>query len=350
MGHCRIAAPLLLAAMAVFPGVASAQRSVPHLEDLPRRALDTLDTDDENTKIVIYTNNTWSYYYTDLDRRMDKSVYHDHWVTDRVFAYTDIQLKDLPSVMELKLIERYEDFHAPIVGKVYSKYGRRGRRNHKGVDIPLQVGEPIYAAFAGRVRYARFNSGGFGNLVIIRHENGLETWYAHLSRCNVESGDYVSAGTVIGFGGSTGRSGGPHLHFETRYYDQNFDPEHLIDFETGDLRYHTFALEKSYLNIYSRASETLEEEGEDYERMLLATSDADGELTSEEIVNNITASEQAAIKREKAKTDPLYHTIKRGDYLGKIARQYGTTVKKLCQLNNITEDTIIREGRKLRVR
>ena len=204
------------------------------------------------------------------------------------------------------------------------------------------------SAFGGRVRYAQYNTGGYGNLVILRHPNGLETWYGHLSRCNVAPGDYVKAGTVIGFGGSTGRSSGPHLHFEVRYKDQAFDPEHLIDFATGDLRYQTFVLNRSELSIYSRATDGLEEKV-DYDGTLLAA-DQDGELTSEDILDNIEASQREAVAREKAKTDPLYHTIRKGDYLGKIARQYGTTVRRLCQLNNITEKTIIRAGHKLRVR
>ncbi len=224
-----------------IPLLLAAQRSVPKLEDLPRRAIDTLDTDDSNIKIVIFTNNTWCYYYPDLNERMDREVYREHWVNDRVFAYTDIQAQRAPPVIDLQLIDRYGDFHAPAIGKVFSKYGTRGRRRHQGVDIPLSVGEPIYAAFNGKVRYARYNTGGYGNLVIIRHENGLETWYAHLTRCNVAQDDYVTAGTVIGFCGNTGRSRGAHLHFEMRYCDQAFDPEHLIDFSTGDLRYQTFA-------------------------------------------------------------------------------------------------------------
>ncbi len=347
--HHRLQVSLCAFVLCALPLGASAQRTVPKLEDLPRRAIDTLDTNDRNVKIVIFTNNTWSYYYPDLQERTDKKVYREHWVNDRIFAYTDIQLQELPQVVDLELIDRYEDFHAPTVGKVFSKYGTRGRRSHQGVDIPLAIGEPIYAAFDGKVRYARYNTGGYGNLVIIRHENGLETWYAHLTRCNVEQNDYVTAGTVIGFCGNTGRSRGAHLHFEMRYCDQTFDPEYLIDFSTGDLRYQTFALDRSFFSIYSRASESLEEE-DDYDQTLLAVSTPDAALTSESILENIEQAEQASIREERAKTDPLYHTIRKGEYLGKIARQYGTTVKKLCQLNNISENTMIREGRRLRVR
>lgn len=336
------------AALAWLPVSAAAQRYTPSLEELPRQAIDTLDTADERVKVVLYTNNTWSYYYVDLEERLAQEAFQDHWVTDGIFAFRDVQLKDLPKSIELQLIDRYEDFHVPVMGRVGSRYGVRGCRRHQGVDISVASGEPVFAAFGGRVRYAQYNTGGYGNLVIVRHDNGLETWYGHLLRCNVEAGEYVKAGTVIGFAGSTGRSSGTHLHFEVRYKDQAFDPEHLIDFAEGDLRYQTFVLDRSDLSIYSRASTELEEEV-DYDGKLLAA-DQNGELTSEGILNNIETAEKAAVAREKAKTEPVYHTIRKGDYLGKIARQYGTTVRKLCQLNNITEKTIIRAGRKLRVR
>ncbi len=340
---------MLLVAGAAIPAAGITEASaaaVPPLEELPRRPIDTLDTDD-GRHVVIYTNNTWSYCYDDEASLIDAPVYRDHWTNTQLFAYMDVQLKDLPAVIDLKLIDDLDDFSAPIVGRIFGRYGRRGRRSHNGVDLPLKVGEPIRAAFSGKVRYAHWNTGGFGNLVIIRHENGLETWYAHLTRCNVEENSYVKAGDVIGFGGSTGRSSGPHLHFEVRYCDQTFDPEHLIDFETGELHYQTFALDKKFFNINSRASETLDEDT-DLDGMM-ASGDGAG-LSSEEILDTIEKSQQAAVQEQKRQSDPLYHTIRCGEYLGKIARQYGTTVKKLCQLNGISENTVIREGKKLRVR
>lgn len=326
----------------------SAQRRTvpPKLEDLPRVAVDTLDTAESNVKVILYTNNTWSYYYPDIDERLSHNAFSKNWVTDHVFAYKDVELKDIPSVVEFDLISAMSDFHAPIVGKMSSKYGPRRRRNHNGVDIPLKVGEPIYATFSGKVRYSQYNTGGFGNLVIIRHENGLETWYAHLVRANVEVDDYVTAGAVIGYGGNTGRSRGAHLHFEVRYCDQTFDPEHIIDFTTGDIRYKTFVLNKSYLNIHSRASDTLEEDY-DFEDTVLAVA-AEGELSSEEILDNIAAYSGGSVGT--GSSDPLYHTVRKGDSLYKIASLYGTTVKNICGLNGITEKTTIYPGRKLRVR
>jgi LysM repeat protein len=319
----------------------------PTLEELPRRPIDTLTTADNSAKVILYTNNTWDYYYPNKAELLDNDVFSDHWVTSQVFAYSDVSLASLPHNIELNLVNGLDEYHAPIVGKVFSKYGPRRRGNHLGVDIPLKTGEPIYAAFGGKVRYAQMNYGGFGNLVIIRHENGLETWYAHLTRCNVSVNDYVTAGTVIGFGGNTGDSRGPHLHFEVRYKDHNFDPERLIEFATGDLLYTTFALEKSYFSIHSHASDKLEEDNFD-EKVLAAGST--GELTSEQILSNIESNTKAEADKAAAEAAPKYHTIKSGDNLGKIASLYGTTVSNLCKLNKITATTVINAGKQLRVR
>lgn len=324
----------------------------PKLEDLPQRAIDTLKTDDPETKIIIYSNNTWSYYRPSLTKYDNLPVYNNHWDTTQVFAYKSIELIDLPPIIDLKLIKSLADFHHPFKGKVLSKYGRRGRRNHNGVDIPLKTGEPIYAAFDGRVRYSKYNTGGFGNLVIVRHANGLETWHAHLSKRNVEPNEYVKAGQVIGFGGSTGRSRGPHLHFEVRYCDQTFDPEFLFDFESGQIRYQTFALEKSFFNINSRASEQLEEE-DDFEAVTLMASE-DEESSSEDILQRIAKAQQPAKPAPKtaviSQSGAVYHTVRQGDMLGKIALRYGVSIDQLCRLNGITRTTTLKLGRKLKVK
>jgi LysM repeat protein len=169
-------------------------------------------------------------------------------------------------------------------------------------------------------------------LIIIRHLNGLETWYAHLSRNNVKEGDYVKAGQVIGFSGNTGRSRGPHLHFEMRYCDQTFDPEFLIDFENGQLKYQTFILEKKFFNIYSRASELLEEE--------------------EDLNFPLLSDDSAPVKAENAERESreIWHIVKSGDMLGKLARRYGVTVNQICRLNKIKSTTTLKLGRRLRIK
>ena len=165
--------------------------------------------------------------------------------------------------------------------------------------------------------------GGFGNLIIIRHENGIETYYGHLSKRNVEAGDRVNAGDVIGLGGSTGRSTGPHLHFETRYDGFAFDPQWLIDFKTGELRHRLFLLKKRYFNIYSNYEQDFEDEWQNEEE------------------DRKEDAERAAMR---------WYTIKSGDTLGRIAINNHTTISELCRLNGISRNTTLKIGRRIRVR
>ena len=175
---------------------------------------------------------------------------------------------------------------------------------HKGTDIKVQVGDSIRSAWAGQVRIVGWDPRGYGYFVVVRHENGLETVYGHLSRPLVDEYEMVPSGYVLGLGGNTGRSTGSHLHFEIRYLGEAIDPAKVIDFSTGQLR------------------------------------------NSEEYVIGIKAMKQA--KAEQAAR--RYHTVRSGDTLSGIAKKYGTTVKKLCQLNGIKETSVIRIGQKIRVR
>ncbi len=321
------------------------------LEDLPKRPVDTLPTADPETRIILYSNNTWSYFRPNIHRVMGQSdVYKQHWDTTQVFAYRTVQLADLPPVIELKLFDNLDGYHCPLMGKVFSKYGPRGRRNHNGVDVPLRIGEPIYATFEGKVRYAKYNSGGFGYLVILRHPNGLETWHAHLSKLNVKPDDYVKSGQIIGYGGSTGRSRGPHLHFEVRYCDQTFDPEFLFDFESGNIRYQTFALERSFFNIHSRASDQLDEDEEYDYGTLLTAADLNDTVQVDILERLELAKKEAAVKANTPPPTAVYHTIKSGDMLGKLAVRYGVSIDQICRLNNIKRTTTLQLGRKLRIK
>lgn len=322
----------------------SAQRKY-NLEDLPEIPLDTLDTSNPKAKIITYTNNTWRYYFPEYERLVSADAYDDHWVTNQVFAYRDVNIADIPESMEIQLVESLGDYHAPVLGRISSRYGPRGRGMHKGIDISLPTGEPIYATFEGKVRYARYNSGGYGYLVILRHPNGLETYYGHLCKLNVEVNDYVVAGQVIGYGGNTGRSRGAHLHFEVRYADLTFDPERIIDFSTGDLKWQNFVLERGYFNVSSKLTEALEEDEDDMGDMFV---DKQGNpLSSEAIVDNL---EKAAAKPRPTVNDAIYYKVKSGDNLYKIAAKYGTTVGAICRLNGIKSSTPIRIGQRLRVK
>ena len=150
-------------------------------------------------------------------------------------------------------------FYMPVSGKVTSGYGYRPRfrRMHRGVDLDLNTGDTVYAAFNGRVRIVNFERRGYGKYVVIRHDNGLETVYGHFSKHLVTRNQYVKAGEPIGLGGNTGRSYGSHLHFESRYLGVAINPAAIIDFENAVVHTDVFTFNKTtYQNSknYSPAS------------------------------------------------------------------------------------------------
>lgn len=208
----------------------------------------------------------------------------------------------------LDLVEDDCEYVHPFKGRVTSHYGWRRGRPHKGIDIDLDIGDPVYAAFDGVVRIQRYNPGGFGNYVLIRHYNGLETIYAHLSEALVVRNQTVRAGDVIGYGGNTGRSTGPHLHFETRLMGQAFDPRKIIDFDSGILIKEQAYINKSWFPFYRPPS---------------------------------TAT---------ASSNRVYHKIRRGDTLYGISKRYGVSINQICRLNGISRRTTLRIGRTLRIR
>ena len=195
-------------------------------------------------------------------------------------------------------------FVLPAPGYVTSPYGWRRNRMHKGTDIKVQVGDSIRSAWPGQVRIVGWDPRGYGYFVVVRHENGLETVYGHLSRPLVDEYETVKAGYVLGLGGNTGRSTGSHLHWEIRYLGEAMNPAGLVDFSTGQLR------------------------------------------NKEEYVIGIKAMKQARAEQAAMK----YHKVRQGDTLSGIAKKYGTTVKALCRLNNIKETKILQIGQKIRVR
>ena len=284
--------------------------------------VDTIPSTSEGLSIVLYNDNTWRYVRNRNIDVLDETIYTQNWDTSKIHVYKE-ELKDLPMSMVIDLVDTLKSYHCPITGRVTSKYGPRRRGIHQGTDIDLETGDPIYATFDGRVRVTTYIARGYGHLIIIRHDNGLETFYAHLSEINVKPGDWVTAGQLIGKGGNTGRSTGSHLHYEIRYKGHSFDPERLIDFTTGTLRRETFLLKRTYYSPYSRF-----------------TQDFDEEIQSDEEDKKI-AAEAAAIK---------YHIVKKGDTLGRIAINNHTTVTKLCQLNGLKKTSTLRIGQRIRVR
>lgn len=291
--------------------------------------IDTLNTHDMFQKVVLFDNGTWLYY--NIDRSfIPYTMDSDHWITEQVHSYNDIALNDLPESVVLHLVDSIHGYCIPHPGPITSQFKYRWKRAHKGIDIGLYTGDAIYAAFDGIVRAALpvNMTGGYGNVLVIRHLNGLETYYGHLSRFIVKSGDIVKAGELIGYGGSTGRSTGPHLHFETRYMGQAFDPERIFDFESGTLRSEEFVLNKHYFSINSHYGQT-------DEQSLAASKKKPSEPKS------------AKAKQQGKKT---YHTVKKGDNLSKIAKRYGTTVSNICKLNGIKQNKPLKVGQKLRVK
>lgn len=338
--------PILISALILLPGIdsfaqsGSASSKLVHpgheVEIIPRYPkkpvkplivsesdpIDTLDTMADFVKVVLYGDGTWKYIKT-KEAYVDKDLFTKNWDNRYVDPYK-VSWDSLPSHSAIWLVDSVSNYACPYIGKVNprGKFGPRRGRRHQGVDLPLTTGTPIYATFNGMVRVST-TMGGYGNIVIIRHENGLETFYGHLSKRNVSAGDWVNAGDVIGLGGNTGRSTGPHLHFETRFNGYAFDPQWLIDFETGTLRHRLFVLKKKYLNVYSNYEQNFDDEFK----------------TAEE-----DAAEEAALKAMR------WHTVRSGDTLSKIARNNGTTVSAICRLNGIKSTSTLRVGQRLRVR
>ena len=195
-------------------------------------------------------------------------------------------------------------FRLPHPGYVTSPYGMRRYRMHKGIDLKVQIGDSIRCAWDGQIRIVGWDPQGYGYYVVVRHDNGLETIYGHLSTPLVDEYQRIYAGEVLGLGGNTGRSTGSHLHWEIRYLGEAMNPAGFVDFTTGQLK------------------------------------------NKEEYVIGIKAMKQKKAEQAAMK----YHKVKQGDTLSGIAKKYGTTVKKLCQLNGIKETKILQIGMKLRVR
>lgn len=206
------------------------------------------------------------------------------------------------------LMDDVSCFTMPVPGKINSNFGWRHGRVHSGTDLDLETGDNVHAAFDGVVEKAEAH-GGYGNLVVIQHANGIETYYAHLSKILVKPGDKVISGDIVGLGGSTGHSTGPHLHFETRYMGVAFDPAMVVDYKNQQLVSTNLTLDKSSFKVVNEAS---------------------------------TAKATAASAK--------YYTIRKGDTLGKIASKNHTTVSKLCKLNKISSKKILKPGQKLRIR
>lgn len=238
---------------------------------------------------------------------------------------------NIPSNLDIDV----SSFYAPTKGQVTSPFGWRRRRMHKGVDLKVYVGDTIYAAFDGKVRVRKYERRGYGYYYVIRHNNGLETVYGHLSRQLVPAGAEVKAGQPIGLGGNTGRSTGSHLHFEMRFMGIALDPSDIVDFSTFKPRTSIYAFKRSQAewaqNNKGRRGATYRESG--------------GRNSQVAIKNNNANSKS---KAAASNSGGSVHRVKQGDTLSSIARRYGTTVSKLCKLNGIRADKTLQLGQKIR--
>lgn len=222
------------------------------------------------------------------------------WDTQHLFPYSDSLYKcDTLTRIDLSPASCGE-FTFPFGGPITSTYGWRDSAFHRGIDVDLNRGDTVRCAFGGMVRFAG-RSGGFGNVVIVRHYNGLETVYAHLWRIKVKPGDMIVSGQMLGLGGSTGHSTGTHLHFEIRFRGVAIDPAYFIDLKTRKL-----TIEKAGL-VRTKQGYGIRPDGQEF------------------------------------------HTVARGENLTKISQHYGMTVKELRSLNQWEGYVRLKAGQQVRV-
>ncbi len=242
--------------------------------------------------------------------------YYAIWDSRYINPYR-VDGRHLKDTVHLKLVD-------PVKGRlatmpmtktpVTSSFGPRWGRWHFGQDIDCETGDSVRAPFDGVVRVQQWDGRGYGNYIVLRHYNGLETLFGHLSKALVKPGQFVKAGELIGWAGSTGRSTGSHLHYETRYEGNPFNPNAIYDFPGRKLSKEDLDVTAGLFDYYHKAQR--------YARP-----------------GQVTAGRNVA-----------YHKVRQGDILGKISRKYHVSVAQLCRLNNITPKTTLRLGRNLRIR
>ena len=226
---------------------------------------------------------------------------YPNWNNQYVHAYGNAIIPDTYTI-------DLTGFHMPTPStKITSPFGPRWRRMHNGLDLKVNIGDTIVAAFDGKVRIVKYERRGYGKYVVIRHDNGLETVYGHLSKQLVEENQLVKAGEVIGLGGNTGRSTGSHLNFETRFLGIAINPIYMFDFPKQDIVADTYTFRRTQGSKRAGSHDTQV---------------ADGTIR--------------------------YHKVKSGDTLSRIAKLRGVSVSTLCKLNRIKPTTTLRIGQVLR--
>lgn len=272
-----------------------------------------------------------------LEREMEENPsyeLYEEW--DNAYAHKQVPMPDT-----YKIDLRH--FCMPTTSRaITSNFGARWGRAHKGLDIKVYVGDTIRAAFSGKVRVVK-NQGarvGYGKYIVIRHNNGLETVYGHLSKQLVEENQVVRAGDVIGLGGNTGRSTGSHLHFETRLCGFALNPALMFDFRAQDVTG----------DYYIYNSDTYDRESAEATRMRGVI--GNGGYTREDVQGTFaqqnTRDYQDVAETTVESTEKLYHKVADGETLESIAKRRGVTVDTLCRLNHLTKKSKIKAGNILR--
>ena len=255
-------------------------------------------------------------------------IYSEGWDSNRVNCYTESMVPQSADIDVSK-------FSMPHPGYITSPYGyrRRFRRMHTGVDLKINMGDTIRAAFDGRVRIKNFERRGYGNYIVLRHTNDLETVYGHLSAFLVEPDQYVKAGTPIALGGNTGRSTGPHLHFETRYMGYAINPCAIFD----------FANQTTHTDSYTFDKRT-------YQNARNFSPAANSEYAKRYLKENPTKPWRATASSSSKGKGSATYVVRKGDSLSRIASRNGTSVSRLCKLNGLSTKSKLRPGQKLKLR
>jgi murein DD-endopeptidase MepM/ murein hydrolase activator NlpD len=231
----------------------------------------------------------------------------DRWDTKMIHQVEELEW-EMDTVAFLLAMDSCDFTFPTQYPRITSPFGPRWGRTHKGLDLGLRTGEPVVSAFEGMVRISHF-SPSYGNVVVIRHKNGLETLYAHMEARFVQPGQWIQNGQIIGLGGNTGRSFGAHLHFEIRFKGNAIDPALILNVSQAQIKSPLFYLTKTNAKVPAPSSSS----------------------------------------KGKAKNGK-YHTVKRGETLSSVARKHGTSVSKLCKLNKLRPSSKLRVGQKVRVR
>ena len=279
----------------------------------------------------ISVENTGKYLETlfEEEEEPELDIYTEGWDSGLVNCYSGMSVPDNVTI-------DVSNFAMPHPGYITSPYGyrRRFRRMHKGVDLKLNIGDTVRAAFDGRVRIVK-NQGrrkGYGLYVVIRHGNQLETVYGHLSKFLVEPNTDVKAGDPIALGGNTGRSTGPHLHFETRYMGYAINPCAIFDFANQTTHTDTYTFSKA---TYQNARNFSPSANSEYAKAYMKKNPPKPYVRS---------------KTSTAGAGSSTYRVRKGDSLSKIASRNGTTVARLCRINGIKANTKLQIGQKIKLR